>query len=104
MGKTKSFPRDLFGRVTAAALPRARMLVETWLPDGRLVGEEYIARNPNREDRRPGSFKINVQTGLWADFAVPVGGCDLISLWAYLNNCSQMQAALRLAELLDIEP
>ena len=31
-----------------------------WLPDGHLEGNEFVALNPNREDRTKGSFKINV--------------------------------------------
>ena len=30
---------------------------------------EYVALNPTRADKRAGSFKINLQTGRWADFA-----------------------------------
>ena len=43
-----------------------------------------MARNPTRPDRRPGSFKINLTTGRWADFATGDRGGDPVSLAAYL--------------------
>ena len=59
-------------------------LLRRWLPDGRIEGNEYVARNPRRSDRRLGSFKINLRTGRWADFAFDARGGDPISLAAYL--------------------
>ena len=65
-----------------------------------MEGAEYVARNPRRDDRRPGSFKINVSTGRWADFAIDdVRGSDVISLVAYLEGVRQGQAARRLAQI-----
>ncbi len=58
-----------FDTISRAALASLPALLRRWLPDGRLVGREYMARNPTRTDRRPGSFKVNVSTGKWADFA-----------------------------------
>jgi hypothetical protein len=73
------------------------------LPDGRRFGREYIARNPTRRDRRPGSFKINLVTGHWADFATDdKGGGDLISLAAYLFGLTHAEAARRLAAMLGV--
>ncbi|CAK0763746.1 hypothetical protein CCP3SC5AM1_3570002 [Gammaproteobacteria bacterium] len=53
--------------------------------------------NPKRDDAKPGSFSINLDTGKWADFATGHHGKDSISLYAYLNNLSQGQAARKLA-------
>ena len=47
-----------------------------------MEGHEYVARNPTRADRRPGSFKINLRTGRWADFATGDKGGDPVSLAA----------------------
>ena len=52
-----------FSEINRAALAGLPALLRRWLPDGRLVGREYEARNPTRVDRRPGSFKVNVQVG-----------------------------------------
>jgi hypothetical protein len=86
--------------IRAAALPRLPALAARWLPDGRLVGAEFVARNPTRADRRAGSFKINVRTGQWADFATGDRGGDVISLAAYLFRISQFEAARRLSAML----
>jgi hypothetical protein len=44
----------------------------------------YVALNPTRNDRRPGSFKINIRMGRWCDFAAGDQGGDPVSLVAYL--------------------
>ena len=56
---------DQINRVALSALP---ILLHRWMPDGRQRGREFIARNPSREDRRPGSFTINTATGRWAGY------------------------------------
>jgi len=55
-----------------------------------------VARNPRRNDRRPGSFKVNLRSGRWADFATGDAGGDLISLRAYLDGIRQGEAARRI--------
>lgn len=85
-----------FAAVNALCLSRFDSLLATWLPDGRLWGREWVALNPTRADRRSGSFRINVDTGRWADFATGDRGGDPISLFAYLNNLSQSLAAREL--------
>ena len=95
-------PRIDFKAINAAAKARLPELCARWLPDGRRRGREYVARNPRRDDRRPGSFSINLQTGRWADFAVGVRGGDPVSLAAYLSGLGQADAARRLAEMLGV--
>jgi hypothetical protein len=94
--------RAFFGHVNRAALASFPILVARWLPDGRREGNEWTARNPRRDDKRLGSFKVNLRTGRWADFATGDKGGDPISLAAYLAGLSQSQAARRLAECLGI--
>ena len=89
-----------FAAVNQAALARLPDILHRWLPDGRTEGGEYVARNPTRADRRPGSFKINVSTGRWADFATGSRGGDPVSLAAYLAGCGQAEAARELAAML----
>jgi hypothetical protein len=86
-----------FALVNRAALADLPAVLRRRLPDGCVVGGEFIARNPTRDDRRPGSFKINIRTGRWADFATGDRGSDPVSLIAYLDTCSQGAAARRLA-------
>jgi hypothetical protein len=90
---------DAVNAVSMAALPA---LLLRWLPDGRLQGREYTARNPCRLDRRPGSFKINLHSGKWCDFATGDAGGDVVSLAAYLSGASQIEAARNLSEMLGI--
>lgn len=91
-----------FVAINACAVARLRVLLRDWLPDGIERGGEYVARNPTRSDRRPGSFKINIATGRWADFAIGDRGGDVISLLAYLRSLSQVEAARQLAAMLGI--
>ncbi|PHP64819.1 hypothetical protein CSC94_22335 [Zhengella mangrovi] len=96
--------RIAFRRIAAMALGRGETLCRHWLPDGRRVGSEWVARNPCRADRHPGSFKINLRTGCWCDFATGDKGGDLTSLAAYLFGLSQADAARNLARMLRISP
>lgn len=88
--------------INAAALRELPTLLVRWLPDGRLNGREYEARNPRRGDRNPGSFRVNLRTGKWSDFATGDRGGDPISLTAFLFNLSQIEAARRLATMLGV--
>jgi hypothetical protein len=60
--------------------------------------------NPTRADRRRGSFKVNLNTGRWSDFAAGAAGGDLIALAAYLFHLSQAEAALKIAAMLGVDP
>jgi hypothetical protein len=91
-----------FGEVNRAALARLDDLVRRWLPGGRFEGREYVVRNPRRRDQRPGSFKVNLATGRWADWASGDRGGDPISLAAFLFGLRQVEAAQRLAEMLGL--
>jgi hypothetical protein len=83
---------------------RAGLMVLRWLPDGRREGAEWVCRNPTRDDRRRGSFKVNVINGKWGDFATGERGGDLVSLAAYLFKLSQADAARKVADMLGVEP
>jgi hypothetical protein len=77
-----------FRRINTAALAMLPALLARWLPHGHRRGHEWVALNPRRADRRPGSFSINMTTGCWADFATGDKGGDPISLTAYLAGTS----------------
>ena len=93
-----------FDGINRVALGRVDVILARWLPDGRIEGTEYVALNPKRRDHRRGSFKVNVRTGAWGDFAADAAGGDLISLAAYLGDLDQGQAAIRLAEMMGVDP
>src|SRR5262249_33906438 len=94
-------PIDFQG-INQAALGGARLLLPILIPGGRFLGQEYVVRNPLRDDQHPGSFKINVRSGVWKDFATNDGGGDLVSLAAYIWECGPGDAARRLADALGI--
>jgi hypothetical protein len=96
--------RIAFRRIAEAALARADAVARRWLPDGRRHGAEFVSRNPTRADRKRGSFKLNLRTGKWGDFATGDRGGDLVSLAAYLFKLSQADAALRVAEMIGVDP
>lgn len=99
MSRKRSVDFDALNR---AARVRLYELLGRLLPGGRVHGREYVARNPTRPDRRPGSFKINLDSGRWSDFATGDAGGDPVSLVAYLYGESQRAGALRLAVLLGV--
>ncbi|HEX2958320.1 MAG TPA: hypothetical protein VHO70_15910, partial [Chitinispirillaceae bacterium] len=86
-----------FPLINSTALLYAQSLVQKWVPGGLIRGREYVVRNPTRADSNAGSFSINTETGIWKDFATKDGGDDLISLYAYLFNVSQSDAAKEVA-------
>ena len=86
--------------VAANARGLAQPICQRLLPQGRRRGDEWISRNPTRGDRRPGSFKVNLRTGKWSDFATGDKGGDLVALVAYLDGINQGEAACRLDEMI----
>ena len=89
-------------QVAANALAHAKSLVPHWL-EGKFEGDEFVALNPSRDDGKLGSFKINVKTGRWSDFATGESGGDIVSYYAHVNslkdNCAypQQEAANKIA-------
>ena len=92
-----------FAAINRAALAVFPAVLARILPGGKRVGAELVALNPRRDDRRSGSFKINLRTGRWSDFATGDKGGDPISLVAYLADVSQGEAARLLAQMLGLE-
>lgn len=77
---------DLFPRAKRVGIGQVR----SWLPQGRQEGDEWVAINPVRPgDKSLGSFRFNMVTGLWSDFADngnESSGSDAVSLYAYLHR------------------
>lgn len=93
-----------FSRIADEALARASLIVPRWCPEGKREAGEWVARNPRRADRKPGSFKVNLATGKWGDWSTGDKGGDLVSLAAYLFGLNQAEAAKRVADMLGISP
>jgi hypothetical protein len=97
-------PRSIaFGHIASQAAKSAPTIVDRWLPGGRREGREWVVRNPRRSDGKAGSFKVNLSTGRWSDFATGDRGGDLIALAAYLFDLKQNEAAERVAEMLGVD-
>jgi hypothetical protein len=92
-----------FEAVNRAALAALPAVLARLVPGGKRIGGEYVVLNPIRADRRLGSFKINIRTGRWADFATGDKGGDPVSLVAYLECISQVEAARLLGPMLGLE-
>ncbi|MCK5374143.1 MAG: hypothetical protein KAJ40_02555 [Alphaproteobacteria bacterium] len=92
-----------YKKVNELGLSSLPALLERWLPDGKIQGHEYVALNPKRADRKAGSFKINLHSGKWSDFATGDKGGDVISLAAYLFGLSQLDPLDNLLEMIEAE-
>lgn len=96
-----TLPPIPFAEIADLARPRTLEICQRWLPSGQLLGREWVALNPTRTDRSLGSFRVNVVTGAWADFArreTDKGG-DAISLAAYIWRLSPVEAARTVARM-----
>ena len=93
-----------FAAVKAASIGSIEMLVSMWLPKGKRVGSEWVSRNPTRNDATPGSFSVNLRTGVWSDFATSETGGDMIDLFCYLNRATPIDGAKAVGDLLGVRP
>lgn len=94
----------LFKTVSAAALARFDTIMgELGLDGGKNSGREYLPLNPTRNDHSAGSLSINRDKGAWMEGATGDKGGDLVSLAAYLWDCSQSDAGERLGQLLGLD-
>jgi hypothetical protein len=89
-----------FAAIKAASLRSLDFIIPRLLPGGKREGDEWVVRNPTRADSKPGSFSVNMKTGVWADFATGDKGGDMIDLVMYLNRKSNVDAARELAGML----
>lgn len=86
-----------FEQIASSLLNDAERLLKSWFPNGTVNGREYMVGDLKGNEGR--SLSINMQTGVWKDFAsVDKGGSDLISLYAAMNNISNSDAAKILKE------
>ena len=92
-------------QVAAAALNMSHTLVPEWLPDGKREGAEWVALNPQRHDTKAGSFKVNLNTGVWIDFACDgVKGADLLDLYHFVfGYANVIDAAKALAARMGVQ-
>ena len=79
-------------------MPHLETLCRRWLPGGRRIGDEWVCGSLRGE--AGSSCKVNLRTGLWADFAARARGGDPVSLAAAVAGIGQGEAARHLARML----
>ena len=82
-----------FKELSQELLSHSEYHLNQWLPGGRKSGVQYTVKNPIRNDKSIGSFKINLSTGVWKDFSTGDGGHDLIALYKYIHQLPKMKDA-----------
>jgi putative DNA primase/helicase len=85
-----------FKKLHSLALTQAENIVRHFVPNGKLEGREWVGLNPNRPDKSARSFSINIDTGVWADFATHDKGGDLISYVGYVQRCANQGDAYKI--------
>ena len=76
--------------------------IKSWLPDGEEENGQWSATNPLRNDTHKGSFKINLTTGAFNDYADDtMVGKDAVTLYAKLNGLSNYEAAKEILDKYD---
>lgn len=89
---------NIFERAGNIGLP----YIKTWLPDGYEENGQWVTLNPLRNDSNKGSFKINLTTGAFNDYADDeMVGKDCVTLYARLNGLTNFEAAKKILELYD---
>ncbi len=70
----------------------------------RARGWVLAGRNPMREDRRPGSFRVNLDTGAFVDFSDGTRGGDVIAWMQIRHGLSFPDALAELAGKWGVRP
>jgi putative DNA primase/helicase len=65
-------------------------------------GRDYVVRNPRRNDRSVGSFRIDIKTARFYDFASKDRGGDFIDLVAFVECCDLLTAGRRCEERMPV--
>lgn len=79
-------------RYSENPLPILRELVGA----GEIQGSDYVALNPRRNDKHRGSFRVDIATGRFYDFATGDRGGSVIDLAMFVYNCGIIEAATKL--------
>jgi putative DNA primase/helicase len=88
-----------FKELHQATLPKLAQLLRDIYPAGKLVGREY--KVGNIRGKAGDSLSINIDTGVWGDFATGEKGGDFTSLLAARLGYTQTDAALLVQTMLD---
>ncbi|GHU24037.1 hypothetical protein FACS189472_17050 [Alphaproteobacteria bacterium] len=85
-----------FRRIKEAYRQNPLSTLKQLIPNGKVEGNDYVAKNPQRNDRKAGSFRIDIATGRFYDFATGDRGGGIIDLVAFIWNCNIATAAKKL--------
>ena len=88
-----------FKELHQATLPKLEQLLRGIYPSGKVVGREFKIGNLRGE--AGDSLSVNIDTGVWGDFATGEKGGDFTSLLAARLGYSQTDAALLVQTMLD---
>ena len=86
-----------FQEISHKLTPYIESIVLINSPGGKKQGNEYMAGNIH--GGQGDSFRINLNTGKWADFATGEKGGDIISLYAKIKDIQNPDSARQLSEL-----
>ena len=85
-----------FDEVKRQLLGISEQLMMDWYPDGKRQGKEYVVGDVTGN---PGtSLSVNLEEGVWNDFAGEESGSDLVALYAAKEGIGQVEAAKVLIE------
>jgi KaiC/GvpD/RAD55 family RecA-like ATPase len=89
-----------FDEIRDVALAQIEQLLLEWFPAGRIKGREFEVGDLQGDVGK--SLKVNLNTGLWSDFAGGGSGFDLIDLRAAIIRKDRVAAAKDLADRLGV--
>ena len=85
-----------FDEVKQILQGNVRQILADICPGGRMIGDEWTCGTIS--GGKGDSFKFNVKSQRWADFATDARGGDVISLYACQRSIKQLDAAKELSE------
>lgn len=85
-----------FKAIADRLLSNGESYLNEWLPAGKRKGREYVLGGLDGSAGH--SLSINIDTGVWKDFASGKGGADFISLYAAIHGLTQGQAAKQFSD------
>ena len=89
-----------FEAIAQSALARSQELVQEWFPAGKKCGNEW--KVGGLDGSSGNSLSINLNSGVWKDFASDEGGSNLITLLAAKDGIKNLEAGKRIADRLGV--
>lgn len=86
-----------FKAVLEQAAGDVRVIAARWLPQGKPVGNWWVACTPWRDDKRP-SLGLSLTTAHWREFTTGERG-DLVDLYQKMKGGSRVDALKVIARL-----